>query len=1066
MTTTAVFDLTLDTDANGYRLRMHFVPPDGSAARDAETPVAFDFAALRALELNAAVYGKTLYRQLLADGKAEIFFRECRAAAGSAPLRLRVCLRPEVQDLHRLHWETLRDDKGKSLTTGDQVWFSRYLFSDQARPAALRPRVDLRALVAIANPAGHGLSPVDVPTERERILKAWGDDKSITVLDGVTGERATLNNLARHLRDGYDVLYIVVHGKFNQDESESALWLEDDAGNVAKVKGEELLGQLTEIAQWPGLIALLSCQSAHADETHALLSLGPRLSAKGIPAVLAMQGQVSMATGAAFMPEFFRELRQHGQIDQACAVARSVVRKETDAWMPALFLRTESGRLWEEDTTAPAPGIAPYKGLAAFTEADAAHFFGRADEIQKLKTRLELIAANPGPTGRFLAVVGASGSGKSSLVQAGLIPALKETGQWAIAPVYRPQALNTQLDALDGLISTWRTANLQAPNILLVVDQFEEIFTLEASAQQRERFIQQLLQLAQQPGPVCVVLTLRSDFFTACLQHADLRLALENRQFLLGAMTRAALTQAITRPVEQGQWAFEPGLVDVILDDVGNEPGNLPLLSQALLETWHKRAGRRLTLKGYIDAGGVEKALANRAQAVYDSLTSVQRPIARHIFVQLTHLGEGQQDTRRRVRVSQLPTQSYALTEVQIVLKALADARLLVTDQPQNETDTVAEVAHEALIRAWPNLRAWLNEDREAERLRRRLEDDAEAWLKANQDPGLLYRAGVKLEQAKEWLTTYSERKTRVIHDFVQAGHMETTREALERDQRRQKELHDMRLQRWLASGVAVFALAFAVALYSFLTTNYGFDPMLYLTGRSQVEQQNPFIPLPGGNYMFGVEVPNLSLGEFPTKTVFIQAFQINQTEVTNGQYRICRRAGGCKSDPRVISDYQDLSKDDYPVVYVNAIQANEFCQWLPGDLPDIYQWEYAARGLERRLWPWGNQPFDSSRPQANFYPSEALTATGRYPSGATLNEGILDLSGNVAEWTKSLLAEQGDGYEIMLGQWDGEQRDITLSLRGGSWRTNAVEPTQGSPRSPEFSDDHVGFRCVQDISE
>jgi len=797
----AILDLTLTSSANGYRLQMKFRAPNHDVPREKEFPTALNPAELLPLESDAVKYGQALYYQLFAEHDAEKFFAECRATAGTASLRLRLCLRPEANELHRLRWETLRTSQGDPLTTGDRVWFSRYLSSDETRDIPLRPRADLRALVVIANPANSGLAPIDVKAERERVLQTWGDDKSITVLDGVTGERATLQNTARHLRNGYDVLYLVAHGKFNKDESESALWLEDDTGNVARVKGEELLAQLGEITQWPRLIVLLSCQSAHSYETRALLSLGPRLSAKGIPAVLALQGDFSMATSIMFMPEFFRELRQHGQIDYACAMARSVVRKSTDAWMPALFLRTESGRLWEEDTTAPAPGTVPYKGLAAFTEADAMHFFGRADEIQKLKTRLGLVTANPGPTGRFLAVVGASGSGKSSLVQAGLIPELTKTGQWVIAPVYRPQALNTQLEALDGLISIWRTANPQVPNILLVVDQFEEIFTLESSAPQREYFIQKLLQLAQQPGPVCIVITLRSDFFTACLQHADLRLALENRQFLLGAMTREALTQAIMRPAEQGQWEFEPGLVGVILDDVSNEPGNLPLLSQALLETWHNRAGRRLTLKGYTDAGGVEKALANRAQVVYDSLAPRQQPIARHIFVQLTHLGEGQQDTRRRVRVSQLLTQTYILPEVQAVLKALTDGRLVVTDQLQNET--LAEVAHEALIRAWPNLRIWLNEDREDERLRRELEKDAEAWLKAGKPTGLLYRAGAKLARAEEWATRNLVQKTKTIEDFVFAAQAETRHE-------RQKEKSRLRIISVMAV-VAVIASVVAI---------------------------------------------------------------------------------------------------------------------------------------------------------------------------------------------------------------------------------------------------------------
>lgn len=349
----ALLDLSLDRATGGYHLHMKFRAPDQDVPREAEFPTSLNPIELGALELDAVQYGQTLYRQLLAERAADMFFSECRTATDPAPLRLRLGLHPEAKELHRLHWETLRTPNGDPLTSGDRVWFSRYLFSDETRDIPLRPRADLRALVAIANPVGSSLAPVNVKGERDRVLKAWGADQSMTVLDGVTGERANVPTITRHLREGYDVLYLIAHGKFNTDESESALWLEDEAGKVARVRGSELLAQLDEIANWPRLIVLLACQSAHADETRALLSLGPRLSVKGLPAVLAMQDDISIATSATFMAEFFRELRQSGQIDQACAVARSAVRQATDAWMPVLFLRSESGRLWPETNESP-----------------------------------------------------------------------------------------------------------------------------------------------------------------------------------------------------------------------------------------------------------------------------------------------------------------------------------------------------------------------------------------------------------------------------------------------------------------------------------------------------------------------------------------------------------------------------------------------------------------------------------------------------------------------------------------------------------------------------------------
>src|SRR5687767_15294723 len=213
-------------------------------------------------------------------------------------------------------------------------------------------------------------------------------------------------------------------------------------------------------------------------------------------------------------------------------------------------------------------------------------------------------------------------------------------------------------------------------------------------------------------------------------------------------MTPDELRRAMEEPARRGHWEFEPGLVDLILRDVGDEPGALPLLSHALLETWKRRAGYTLTLKGYADAGGVRGAIAHTAESMYQNLSTDEQAIARNIFMRLTELGEGTEDTRRRASFDELMSHTEDLEEVRSVLNKLAEARLITLGE-----DT-AEVAHEALIREWPALREWLNQDREGLQLHRRLTETAREWELLERDAGVLYR-GTQLAQAREWATLH-----------------------------------------------------------------------------------------------------------------------------------------------------------------------------------------------------------------------------------------------------------------------------------------------------------------------
>jgi hypothetical protein len=355
----AELELTLHRrDSASYALELRFNHPESDAdirlMRDGAAPVQFDATLLLAATIDSEAYGRSLAESLFADPAARSAFAQARISAESlgAPLRLRLLIGADATELHSLRWEMLRDpEDGAPLLMGEQLLFSRYLSSHDWRPVKMRPKGDLRALVAIANPSGlerYSLAPVDVDGELERANAGLG---AIPVTALRSGGSANLNNILLQLREGYDILYLVTHGALVSGES--WVWLEDEQGGIARTSGTELARRLQELAQRPRLIVLASCQSAGtgeesrgADTSGALAALGPRLAEAGIPAVIAMQGNISMATVARFMPVFFQELQRDGQIDRAVAVARGAVRDRDDFWMPALFMRLKSGRIW------------------------------------------------------------------------------------------------------------------------------------------------------------------------------------------------------------------------------------------------------------------------------------------------------------------------------------------------------------------------------------------------------------------------------------------------------------------------------------------------------------------------------------------------------------------------------------------------------------------------------------------------------------------------------------------------------------------------------------------------
>ncbi len=412
----------------------------------------------------------------------------------------------------------------------------------------------------------------------------------------------------------------------------------------------------------------------------------------------------------------------------------------------------------------------PYRGLRAFQESDAGNFYGRGALVDRLLARL----GQPEAAARFLAVVGPSGSGKSSVVKAGLLPRLRQnalpgSADWFIVEMFpgakpfeeleakllpvaaaAPTGLSALLRAEDGITTALgHILPEDDSQLLLIIDQFEELFTL-ASEVERNAFMEALLDALSDPrARVRVVITLRADFYDRPLNYRDFGDLLRKRTEVVLPMSDGELRETIIRPAANVGASFESGLVERMVADVVEEPGALPLLQYALTELFDAREGQMLTLAAYDRLGGITGALAKRADDEYDRATAAQRDTIWQLFMRLVTLGEGAEDTRRRVRLSELG----GADNVTSVLDAYRNARLLTTDRDPETREPTVEVAHEALIREWGRLRDWLADSREQLYIQRRLMQEATEWLRTNRDPGLL-ASGTRLTQFEYYADT------------------------------------------------------------------------------------------------------------------------------------------------------------------------------------------------------------------------------------------------------------------------------------------------------------------------
>ncbi|MDX2544210.1 hypothetical protein ACOT81_21580 [Streptomyces sp. WI04-05B] len=472
-------------------------------------------------------------------------------------------------------------------------------------------------------------------------------------------------------------------------------------------------------------------------------------------------------------------------------------------------------------------GVCPYRGLASYRLEDTRWFFGRERSTDALVAQLRAAGSTASgdsdAAGGLVMLVGASGAGKSSLLSAGLVPALREGALdgpeqpapeiLQLVPGSDPLAeLTSRIPALSEILSpagqpanepgtpefarairktitAWSRRDAPSdssafpppsspsPSIsppislppsvspsvspscgrpVVIVDQFEETFTLCSDEAVRNTFIQFLHAASSPPGhgeeaAALVVLGVRADFYEQCLRHPELADALQHRHMVLGPLTSAELREAVTGPAKAVGLELEPGLAELIVREVSadgprgtHDAGVLPLLSHALLATWQRRKAGRLTLSGYRAAGGIQGAVAATAERAWTGLDPAARTAARLLLLRLVRLGEDTQATRRRGTRRQLTAESTDPDKTEESLEALVRARLVTLDSES------VEITHEALLHAWPRLRDWIEEDRGGNLLRQRLEDDSRSWEESKRDTSLLYR-GSRLEQAHTW---------------------------------------------------------------------------------------------------------------------------------------------------------------------------------------------------------------------------------------------------------------------------------------------------------------------------
>lgn len=683
------------------------------------------------------------------------------------------------------------------ITAADAIVGSLdYISPEQARGDQITPHTDIYSLGIVLYETLKGQHPFPGITSIERLYKHLNDPlpKIDTLDEGVREaintviQKATAKDPARRYEDA-----LVLAAAFREA-----------ARLTGVIPGSAIVEQLTRREQ--DILRRIVAGMSNKDIAHELF--------------------IELTTVKWYITQIYRKLRVRSRMQ--CIVRAHemnlLLTEESDSDLTAVSR--------EIITTGLLPDLEnPYKGLRPFQVGDTRDFFGREKFTAALVARL----AETGDYARFLAVVGPSGSGKSSVVRAGLIPALWRgelpgSEKWFVIdmlPGTHPldeleiglmriaadQAQNLHEPLTRDQRGLLRAAQLILPNddseLVVMVDQFEEVFTLVENENFRQQFLDLLYTAVIAPrSRVRVVITLRADFYDKPLHYPDFAEMLRCRMETILPLSADELYRAIHKPAEQIGVTFEEGLVSAIVSEIHYQSGALPLLQYALTELFDNRDGRRLTTQAYERVGRAVGALARRAQAVYDEMDKVGQQAARQMFLRLVTLGEGSEDTRRRVARSELLAVIPDSDVMEEVIDIFAAYRLLSLDHDPATRTPVVEVAHEALLREWRLLRDWLDASRSDIRQQRLLAAAALEWQKANGDKSYLL-TGARLAQVEAWGSQTNITLTRGERDYLQASIAEH-RSQTEKEQQRQA--HETALKQRVQRIVQLLAVVSVIA--------------------------------------------------------------------------------------------------------------------------------------------------------------------------------------------------------------------------------------------------------------